>query len=255
MAQSLQGKTALVTGSSRGIGKGIALRLAADGAFVIVHYGRNAKAAEEVVQTISQQGGRAVAVGANLHSMAGIQQLVNTTREIVQTERRENRLDILVNNAGIGTSSAMEETSEAEFDELFAVNVKAPFFIVQQLLPIFPEGGRIIHISSGVTRIAFPHIMAYNLTKGAINTFTLHLAQMLGPRGITVNTILPGIVDTDVNAAWLHTEEGRQMAAGHSALGMIGQPADIADVAAFLASEDSRAITGQLIDATWGAHL
>ena len=97
--------------------------------------------------------------------------------------------------------------------------------------------------------------MAYNLTKGAINTFTLHLAQMLGPRGITVNTIMPGIVDTDVNATWLHTEEGQQMVAGYSALGMIGQPADIADVAAFLASTDSRAITGQLIDATWGAHL
>lgn len=141
MAQSLQGKTALVTGSSRGIGKGIALRLAAEGAFVIVHYGGKQEAAEKVVQTIQQQGGRAAAVGANLNALSGVRQLVHLSQEILRTDASEVRLDILVNNAGIGTSSIMEETTETEFDELFAVNVKAPFFLVQQMLSIFISRG------------------------------------------------------------------------------------------------------------------
>ena len=155
----------------------------------------------------------------------------------------------------IGTSKTFEETTEEAFDEVFAVNVKAPFFLVQQALPILRNGGRIINISSGVTRIAYPHIMAYNLTKGAINTFTLHLAQLLGSRGITVNAVLPGIVDTDVNASWLHTPDGQKHAIEMSALGRIGQPSDIADIVAFLSASDGRWVTGQMIDATGGSHL
>ncbi len=138
---------------------------------------------------------------------------------------------------------------------MFAVNVKAPFFLVQQALPLLRVEGRIINISSGVTRIAFPHIMAYNLTKGAINTFTMHLAQLLGPRSITVNAVLPGIVDTDVNASWLHTPEGQKQATETSALGRVGQPSDIADIVAFLSSSDGRWVTGQMVDATGGSHL
>lgn len=131
----------------------------------------------------------------------------------------------------------------------------APFFLVQQSLGRLRNGGRIINISSGVTRIAFPHIMAYNLTKGALNTFTLHLAQLLGPRGITVNAVMPGIVDTDINASWLHTPEGRKNAEDMSALGRVGEPADIADIVAFVASPDGRWVTGQMLDATGGSHL
>src|SRR5690606_18154950 len=127
--------------------------------------------------------------------------------------------------------------------------------LVQQTLSMLRNEGRIIHISSGVTRIAFPHIMAYNLTKGAINTFTLHLAKLLGDQNITVNAVMPGITDTDVNASWLHTPEGRKFATETSALGRIGEPSDIADIVSFLASSDSRWITGQLIDATGGSHL
>ena len=160
-----------------------------------------------------------------------------------------------MNNAGIGTSKTFEETTEESFDELLAVNVKAPFFLVQQALPLLRDDGRIVNISSGVTRIAYPHIMAYNITKGAVNTFTLHLAKLLGPRRITVNAVLPGIVDTDVNAPWLHTPEGQQHAAEMSALGRVGQPSDIADVVAFLSSNDGRWVTGQMIDATGGSHL
>lgn len=251
----LHGKTALVTGGSRGIGRGIALRLAEEGALVAVHFGNNRAAADDVVRTIESKGGHAFAVGAKLESVAGVMQLVRSLEEELIRRTGDNRFDILVNNAGIGTSQTLEETTEEAFDELFAVNVKAPFFLVQQALPLLRDGGRIINISSGVTRIAYPHIMAYNLTKGAINTFTLHLAQLLGPRGITVNAVLPGIVDTDVNASWLHTPEGQKHASEMSALGRVGEPSDIADVVFFLSSSDSRWVTGQIVDATGGSHL
>ncbi|WP_223068007.1 SDR family oxidoreductase [Paenibacillus caui] len=251
----LDGKIAFVTGASRGIGKGIALRLAEDGALVAVHYGSSREAADEVVQTITERGGQAFAIGAKLESMPEIMQLIESLQAELVRLTGESRFDILVNNAGIGTSQTLEETTEENFDHIFAVNVKAPFFLVQQSLQLLRNEGRIINISSGVTRIAYPHIMAYNLTKGALNTFTLHLAQMLGPRGITVNAVLPGIVDTDVNASWLHTPEGHKHAAEMSAFGRVGETSDIADVVSFLASPDSRWVTAQLLDATGGSHL
>ncbi|AJY74736.1 SDR family oxidoreductase [Paenibacillus beijingensis] len=251
----LEGKIALITGGSRGIGRGIALRLAEDGALVAVHYGSRSNAADEVVSMIEESGGRAFTVGANLDSTAGVEQLVQALSDELSRLTGGSQFDILVNNAGIGTSSPFEQTTEQEFDTVFSVNVKAPFFLVQQALPMLRDGGRIINISSGVTRIAYPHLMAYNLTKGALNTFTLHLASLLGPRGITVNAVLPGIVDTDVNASWLHTPEGTKQAEDVSALGRIGQPADIADIVAFVASSDGRWVTGQMLDATGGSHL
>lgn len=253
--RGLEGKTALVTGGSRGIGRGIALRLAKEGAQVAVHYGNNRRAADEVVRAIEEQGGKAFAIGADLGSVTGVDELVRSLTEALAVRGGDGKLDILVNNAGIGTSQTFEETTEEAFDELFAVNVKAPFFLVQRALPLLRDEGRVVNISSGVTRIAYPHIMAYNLTKGAINTFTLHLAQLLGSRGITANAVLPGIVDTDVNASWLHTPEGREHANGMSVFGRVGQPSDIADIVAFLASSDSRWVTGQIIDATGGSHL
>ncbi|MFC4100678.1 SDR family oxidoreductase [Paenibacillus xanthanilyticus] len=253
--QRLAGKTALVTGASRGIGRSIAMRLAADGAIVAVHYGSSAAAANEVVRAIEAQGGRAIAIGARLDTTTGAMGLMKAAQSSLLPLAGSGKLDILINNAGIGTSSAFEATTEEELDRLLAVNVKAPFFLVQQALPFLNEGGRIVNISSGVTRIAYPHIMAYNVTKGAINTFTLHLAQLLGPRGITVNAVLPGIVDTDANASWLHTPEGQAHASSMSALGRVGQPSDIADVVAFLVSADGRWVTGQMVDATGGSHL
>lgn len=254
-SKRLAGKIAVVTGASRGIGKGIALRLAAEGALVAVHYGVRRDSADETVSMIEAAGGTAFAIGAKLETLDGVDRFLNKVDEALLLLTGSNQFDILVNNAGIGTSPSFEETSEEEFDKLFAVNVKAPFFLVQQSLGSLRNGGRIINISSGVTRIAYPHIMAYNLTKGALNTFTLHLAQLLGPRGITVNAVMPGIVDTDINASWLHTPEGRQHAEGMSALGRVGEPSDIADIVAFLASPDGRWVTGQMLDATGGSHL
>jgi 3-oxoacyl-[acyl-carrier protein] reductase len=255
ISNRLAGKVAVVTGASRGIGRGIALRLAAEGALVAVHYGVRREAADETVSMIEAAGGAAFAIGANLNSLDGVGRFLEELDEELNLRLGSNQFDILVNNAGIGTSSPFEETTEEEFDQLIAVNVKAPFFLVQQSLGRMRNGGRIINISSGVTRIAFPHIMAYNLTKGALNTFTLHLAQLLGPRGITVNAVMPGIVDTDINASWLHTQEGRKDAEGMSALGRVGEPSDIADVVAFAASPDGRWVTGQMLDATGGSHL
>lgn len=251
----LMGKIALVTGGGRGIGRAIAKRLAAEGAIVAVHYGANRDAAEQTVRDIAEAGGRAFPVGANLDSVRGVGQLAESFRSELIRLTGADRFDILVNNAGIPSSPPMEETTEADFDRLLAVNVKAPFFLVKRTLPMMRDGGRIINISSGVTRIAFPHIMAYNMTKGAINTFTLHLAALLGPRQIAVNAVMPGIVDTDATASWLHTPEGRKLAADMSAFGRAGEPADIADVVAFLASPDGRWITGQCLDATGGSHL
>ncbi|WP_020617453.1 SDR family oxidoreductase [Paenibacillus daejeonensis] len=251
----LKGQIAVVTGASRGIGRGIARRLAAEGALVAVHYGTRIDAAVETVSAIEAAGGKAFAIGAELDSLDGVELLLQSLDEELIRKTGANQFDILVNNAGIGTSSSLEETSEEEFDRLFAINVKAPFFLVQQSLGRLRDGGRIINISSGVTRIAYPHIMAYNLTKGTLNTFTLHLAQLLGPRGITVNAVMPGIIDTEVNASWLHTTDGRKMAEEMSALGRVGKPSDIADIVAFTASPDGRWVTGQMIDATGGSHL
>ncbi|MCZ8522545.1 MULTISPECIES: SDR family oxidoreductase [Paenibacillus] len=252
---ALKGKAALVTGASRGIGRAIAERLARDGAVVAVHYGSRREAAEEVAAGIKAQGGTAFTVGADLGSLQGVEGLWTELEAKLAELTGEARFDILVNNAGIGLRGRIGETTESMFDEMMAVNVKAPFFLIQGALPRMRDGGRIINISSGVTRIAYPELTAYNMTKGALDTLTLTLAKDLGPRGITVNAIMPGIVDTEINAGWLHEPAAWQFASEMSALGRVGEPDDIADIAGFLASGDSRWVTGQRVDATGGSHL
>ncbi|RKN83940.1 SDR family oxidoreductase [Paenibacillus ginsengarvi] len=251
----LEGKIALVTGASRGIGRSIALRLAKEGAFVVVHYARRREEAEEVVRTIGQNGGNACAIGADLSTLDGIGALMAGLDEAIMKHTGANRLDILVNNAGIGQIVSLEETTEQSFDEVMRINVKAPLFVTQQTLPRLQDGGRIINISSFVTRAASPSVFAYSMTKGAIDTFTLLLAKQLGSRRITVNAIQPGIIDTEMNAATLQDPGGQKYAAGLSIFERWGQPADVADIAAFLASPDSRWVTGQCIDASGGSHL
>ncbi|MGA4839683.1 SDR family oxidoreductase [Streptomyces sp. G45] len=247
----LAGKTALVTGGSRGIGRGIAVRLAQDGARIGVHYGSNAQAAKETVAEIERAGGSAFTIGVELGTPGDARKLWSAF------DAHADGLDILVNNAGIGTSRPFADTDEAEFDRLFAVNAKAPYFITQLGADRLRDGGRIVNISSGVSRAAvLPDIVTYAMTKGALDVFTRNLSKVLGPRGITVNSVAPGIVDTDVNADWLRGEENKDAwagAAAMSALGRVGTPADIADVVAFLASPDGRWVTGQWIDATGGS--
>lgn len=252
----LRGTTALVTGGGRGIGRGIARRLAADGALVAVHYGTDAASAARVVGEIERAGGRAFTVGADLAAPEHARVLWERFDAGLARLGAEPGLDILVNNAGVARSNDLAETTEAEFDRVFAVNVRAPFFLIQQGLGRLRDNGRVINISSGVTRIAAPSMVTYSMTKGALNTLTLTLAKQLGARGITVNAVAPGIVDVDSNAAWLR-DDPEQLAfwGSFSPFGRVGQPADIADVVAFLASPDSRWVTGQYIDATGGAHL
>ncbi|EPH45462.1 SDR family oxidoreductase [Streptomyces aurantiacus] len=247
----LTGRTALVTGGSRGIGRGIAERLGRDGARVAVHYGSNEAAAKETVAAIEGAGGSAFAIGAELGVPGDAAALWEAF------DAHADGLDILVNNAGIGTSHPFADTDEAEYDRLFAVNAKAPFFVTRLGTARLRDGGRVINISSGASHAAMlPDIMTYAMTKGALDVFTRNLSKVLGPRGITVNAVAPGIVDTDVNAAWLRGEENKDAwagAAAMSALGRVGTAQDIADVVAFLASPDGRWVTGQWIDATGGS--
>lgn len=251
----LEGKIALVTGASRGIGRGIALRLAREGAIVAVHYSQREKEAASVVDEILQHGGFAFTIGANLTTQDGIRDLYTTFDEELQKRTGENQFDILVNNAGIGQILTLEEATEESVDEVLNINVKAPLFVTQHALSRLRDGGRIINISSLVTRAASPSVFTYSVSKGAINTFTLALARELGSRNITVNAILPGIINTEMNAGTLQNPDGQKYAAGLSVFNRWGEPDDVADIAAFLASEESRWITGQLIDASGGSHL
>ncbi|MFD0618713.1 SDR family oxidoreductase [Paenibacillus sp. GCM10027629] len=251
----LKGKVALVTGASRGIGRGIALRLAEEGAVVAVHYGRRHYEAAEVVQQIEQNGGSAFTIGADLSSINGVNDLYDKLDDVLRERTGEHRFDILVNNAGIGQILTMEEATENSFDEVMNMNVKGPFFITKQALPRLKDGGRIINISSFVTRVASPSVFTYSMSKAAIDTLTLALAKQLGSRKITVNAIQPGIINTEMNAGTLQDLGGQKYAAGLSTFNRWGEPEDIADIAAFLASEDSRWVTGQCIDASGGSHL
>ncbi|WP_411080189.1 SDR family oxidoreductase [Streptomyces sp. cmx-18-6] len=246
---SLTGRTALVTGGSRGIGRGIAERLGRDGAVVGVHYGSNEAAAKETVAAIEAAGGTAFPLGVELGTPGDAAALWSAF------DQHADGLDILVNNAGGGTSQSFAEIEEAEYDRLFAVNAKAPFFIARLGLDRLRDGGRVINISTGLTRsAAMPDLIAYAMSKGALDLFTTYLSKVVGGRGITVNAVAPGIVDTDVNADWLRTsEQAWAGAAALSALGKVGTPADIADVVAFLASDDGRWVTGHWIDATGGS--
>ncbi|WP_369391782.1 SDR family oxidoreductase [Streptomyces sp. CG1] len=245
----LTGKTALVTGASRGIGRGIGERLGRDGARIAVHYGSDETAAKETAAAIEAAGGSAFTIGERLGVPGDAERLWE------EFDRHADGLDILVHNAGIGTSRPFTEIAEEEYDRLFAVNVKAPFFLTRLGAERLRDGGRVVNISSGLARAAaMPQLIAYAMTKAALDVFTRDLSKELGPRGITVNSVAPGIVDTDVNAAWLRaSEEAWQGAAALSALGRVGTPADIADVVAFLASEDGRWVTGHWLDATGGS--
>jgi 3-oxoacyl-[acyl-carrier protein] reductase len=245
----LDGKTALVTGGSRGIGRGIAERLARDGARVGVHYGSNEAAAKETVGAIEAVGGSAFAIGAELGRPGDAAALWSAF-----DRNSPDGLDILVNNAGIAATHPFNEVDEEEYDRLFGINTKAPFFITQSGVERLRDGGRVVNISTGLSRAAMmPEAVTYAMTKSALDAFTRYLSKVLGPRGITVNAVAPGIIETDVTAGMLSTEEGRAEAAGFSPLGRVGLPSDVADVVAFLATDDSRWVTGQWIDATGGA--
>jgi NAD(P)-dependent dehydrogenase (short-subunit alcohol dehydrogenase family) len=254
---SLTGKTALVTGASRGIGRAIALALANLGAYVLVHYGKSQKDAETLVSAIKNGGGKADSVGAELTAPEAAAELAAKVRGLVG-----DRLDIFVANAGISKAARIEDHTVNDFDNLFATNVRAPFFLLQQLLPILGEGSSVIVTTSLAARVSpgapgqpgSPSLPVYAATKGALETFVKHWASLLGPRGIRVNAVAPGVIETDMSN-FTKSEAGRTLTLNMQALKRIGKPEDVADVVAFLASDGARWITGASIPVDGGSKL
>lgn len=238
---SLTGKIALVTGASSGIGRAIAERLAQEGATVVVNYHVNAEKARAVAESILVNGGTALVMQADMGRVAEAQRLVQDTVE------QFHRLDILINNAGRFVPKTMEETTEADFDAIIALNAKGPYFAMQAAAKVLRDGGRIVNISTALTHLKFPGATAHLGSKAALEQYGKGLAQELAPRGITVNTVLPGFTDTGVL-----TEHTRNVGIQMSPLKRLGLPTDIADVVAFLVSEQARWLTGQTIHAGGG---
>jgi len=243
--KKLSDKIALVTGSSRGIGRAIVERLSREGATVVINYFSSSDKADEVVAAITSGGGTAVAVQADVSRIEGVQRLFEKTLE------HFGRLDILVNNAGIRITKPVADIQEDEFDRLFDINVKGPFFACQQAAHQISDSGRIINISSAVTRVMLPGYSIYAASKAAVDQLTRVLAKEMGERQVTVNAVCPGPVDTELLREG-KTEEQIQQMAQMAAFSRIGKVEDIADVVAFLASDDARWITGQIIHVNGG---
>lgn len=237
----LNGKVAIVTGSSNGIGRAIAERLAEQGAIVIVNYASSVEKAQRVVAGIQAKGGKAVAVRADMSQVAEARRLV------MEALKQFSRLDILVNNAGKFLPKLLADMTESEFDHVFALHAKGPYFAMQEAAKVMRDGGRIVNISTSGTQRTFHGATAHLGSKAALEQYTKGLALELAPRGITVNTVSPGITDTGVL-----TEQYRQFGIQMSPLKRLGLPKDIADIVAFIVSDEARWLTGQNIQAGGG---
>ena len=239
--KELSGKVAIVTGASNGIGQAIAERLAEDGAIVVVNYSKSSEKAQQVVVGIQGKGGKALAVQTDMSQVAEARRLV------IDTVKQFNRLDILVNNAGKFMPKPLDETTEEEFDSVIALNAKGPYFAMQEAAKVLKEGGRIVNISTGGTHLHFPGATAYLGSKAALEQYTKGLAQELASKGVTVNTVSPGFTETG-----MMTDEYRQIGIQLSPMKRLGVPKDIADVVAFIVSEEARWLTGQTIQVGGG---
>ncbi|SEF85650.1 NAD(P)-dependent dehydrogenase, short-chain alcohol dehydrogenase family [Thermomonospora echinospora] len=232
----------------------MAERLAGEGALVAVHYAHDEAAARQAVESIAAAGGRAFPVRAEFGTPGDVDALFEGLQAGLTEHSGAAELDILVNNAGIFTGDAEPEKVTPElFDRMMAVNARAPFFVTQRALPLLRDGGRIVNVSSGLTRLANPRETVYAMSKAAVEMITLHLARHLGPRQITVNTVAPGVTDT--GAEFLRIPQVRRTLADETAFGRIAEPGDVADVVAFLASAEARWITGAFVDVTGGSLL
>ncbi|MZQ84102.1 glucose 1-dehydrogenase [Paenibacillus sp. 5J-6] len=242
---NLSGKVAIVTGASRGIGREIAELLAKHGAKVVINFASNPAKAQEVVASIKENGGEALPIQADMSQVSDIELLFQ------QTLAAYGQVDILVNNAGIMITKPLAAMTEEDFDIQYAINVKGPYFAIQQALKHMNKGGRIINFSTSVIGMMYPTYSAYASTKGAVEQITRQLTKELGPAGITINTVAPGPINTELFTKG-KSEEQIQAPANSNAFGRLGEPEDVADVVLFLASEESRWITGQTIRVNGG---
>jgi 3-oxoacyl-[acyl-carrier protein] reductase len=237
----LKEKAALVTGSSRGIGRAIAERLAADGAAVVINYTRNEQLAQAVVNNILARDGKAIAIQAEISKPAEVQRLFS------EAEKAMGRLDIVVANAGVHIEKPLTENTEADYDYIFDINTKGVFFTLQEAARRVRDGGRIVVVSTGGTKMHFANNSLYLGSKGAIEQFARSLSVELGPRNVTVNVLSPGFTDTD-----MMPEKYREYAASLSPFNRVGTPEEVADAATFLASDAARWVTGQNLQAGGG---
>ncbi|MEV4366876.1 SDR family oxidoreductase [Nonomuraea sp. NPDC049637] len=274
----LTGKTALVTGGSRGIGRAVSLRLAAEGALVAVHYGGDDEAAKQTVTLIEEAGGRAFAVRARFGAKSqksaesaesaegaegaegakvavGVKGAVERLFEGLADGLAGRGLDILVNNAGIASTAPIAHLTPAEFERVMTINVTTPFFVIRRALPLLNDGGRIINMGSTASRFAVTTQIGYTISKAALAAMAPTLANELGRRGITVNTVAPGAVRTDMTAGYTSIPEVVAALESITALGRLGEPEDVADVVGFLAGPAGRWVTGQTIDVSGGTYL
>jgi 3-oxoacyl-[acyl-carrier protein] reductase len=250
----LSGKVAVVTGASRGIGRQTALRIASSGATVVVHYRGSKAAADDVVRQIEAEGGSGFVLQTDFSDPAGPRQFYERLDPELKGRFGTNQFDILVNNAGAGTRAVIEDVSEEALDETLQVDLKSPFFLIKYASSRLRDGGRIVNVSSMGTRVAYPEMAAYSPAKAGLEALTLLLAPHFGPRGITVNAVLPGATATDMNPAAQDPVRSQQLAQT-IALRRVGQPEDIADIIAFLVSDAGRWVTGQRIDASGGQRI
>lgn len=249
-------KIALITGGSRGLGKDMALRLAERGLNVIVTYNSKEQDAQAVVSQIEQSGIKAAALQLDAGKVASFDTFLTQLKNVLNERFETDRIDYLVNNAGIGGYSPISDVTEDMFDELLNVHFKGVYFLTQKIIPLLNDGGGIVNISSGLTRVSIPGSSAYASMKSAVETFTRYLAKELGSRGIRANVVAPGAVMTDFGGGHLrNNEQLQQMVSSVTALGRPGVAEDIGSVVAFLCSEDARWVNGQRIEASGGMQL
>jgi NAD(P)-dependent dehydrogenase (short-subunit alcohol dehydrogenase family) len=249
-------KIALVTGSSRGLGKSTALNLAKKGVNIVVTYHTNGEDAKKVVAEIEQLGAKAVALQLDTASTKTFDEFVAQLKQVLQKQWQTDRFDFLVNNAGTGLQASFAETTEAQFDDMANIHLKGVFFLTQKLLPLINDGGRIVNLSSGLTRIISPGYVAYATMKGGLETLTQYMAKELGDRRIAVNVVAPGAIETDFRGGMVRDNPDiNRYIASQTALGRVGLPDDIGGAIASLLSEDNKWVNAQRIEISGGQSI